>query len=402
MSVETITFGCRLNIVESEAMLAAAQAAGERDLVIVNTCGVTSESVRQGAQAIRRVKRERPEARVAVTGCAVEIEPERFATMAQIDAIVPNARKTQASAWAVRPGAMSSSARVPTASTHTRAFVDVQNGCDHRCTFCVIPMGRGASRSRPAEAVVEAVSERVEAGCREVVLTGVDLTSWGGDLPDAPRLGALVRTILREVPTLPRLRLSSLDCGEIDADLWEAFGAEPRLMPHLHLSLQSGADLILKRMKRRHSRRQSIETCRRARALRPEAAIGADLIVGFPTESEDTFQETLALVEDCGLDFLHVFPYSSRPQTPAARMPQVPAQIVKDRAARLRDCGEAALARRLSRQVGGIVRVLAEKGGRGHAEDYACVRLPQGMAPGEIADVFVRACEGRELIAEAL
>ncbi|HUZ67769.1 MAG TPA: tRNA (N(6)-L-threonylcarbamoyladenosine(37)-C(2))-methylthiotransferase MtaB [Beijerinckiaceae bacterium] len=395
-SVETITFGCRLNGVESDAMREAAEAAGARGLVIVNTCAVTAESVRQARQAIRRIKRERPDARIAVTGCAAQIEPARFAAMPEVDRLIANARKADPATWGA-PGAATHAPRSP-ARAHTRSFVEIQNGCDHRCTFCVIPFGRGESRSRSVDDVIETIDRHVAGGSQEVVLTGVDLTSWGGDLPGAPKLGSLVRDILRRAPKLARLRLSSLDCGEFDTALWSALAEERRLMPHLHLSLQSGSDLILKRMKRRHSRAESIRMCEKARDLRPEIAIGADFIVGFPTETEAMFQDSLRLVDACGLNFLHVFPYSARPGTPAARMPQVPRAIVKERAARLREKGEAALAQHLSAQIGRRLRVLAEKGGRGHAEDFSSVLLRESVPAGEIVDVLIAGIEGRDLL----
>lgn len=396
--VETLTFGCRLNIVESEAMRKAATAAGERGLIIVNTCAVTAESVRQSAQAIRRMRRERPEARIVVTGCAAQIERARFAAMPEIDRLIDNRDKTNAALWrtpaveapAVHPAPVASPA-------HTRAFVDIQNGCDHRCTFCVIPFGRGFSRSRSSAESIGMIQGLVEAGYREVVLTGVDLTSWGADLPRPQRFGSLVRDLLRQVPGLARLRLSSIDCGEIDEDLWTAIAEEPRLMPHLHLSLQSGSDLILKRMKRRHSRGDAVRVCERARSLRPGLAIGADLIAGFPTETESMFEQTQALIADCGLSFLHVFPFSARPETPAARMPQVPAALIRERASRLRAAADHALERHLAAQIGARLRVLTEKGGRGHAEDFTPVTLSEYVAPGELIDVTIAGRDARTL-----
>ncbi len=379
-AVEVLTFGCRLNIVESDAMRAEALAAGHDDLVIVNTCAVTAEATRQARQAIRRARRTRPESKIVVTGCAAEIDGPGFAAMPEVDAMVGNAQKTAPGSWA-RPGLpRKTQADGGRAASHTRGFVEIQNGCDHRCTFCVIPFGRGASRSVPPEAVVSTVRSLVEAGTREAVLTGVDITSYDGD---GTNLGGLVKRLLRDVPGLERLRLSSIDCIEADPDLVDAVATEPRLMPHLHLSLQSGADLILKRMKRRHNRAEALALCRRLRRLRPEMVFGADLIVGFPTETEAHFAETLQLVEDCGLTYVHAFPYSPRPGTPAARMPAVPGETVKHRAARLRAAGDAALRRHLDAQVGRTLQVLSERGGRGRAEDFTAVRLGD-VAPNQM------------------
>ena len=346
--------------------------------MVVNTCAVTGEATRQARQAIRRLARERPGARVVVTGCAAQVEPETFAAMPEVAHVVGNEEKLEASTWARlaapdAPRRMMSdvmaarTARAPDGAPpigRTRAFVQVQTGCDHRCTFCVIPFGRGNSRSVPAATVIEAIRAQVEAGAREVVLTGVDLTSWGGDLEGTPRLGALVKAILRAVPHLPRLRLSSIDSVEVDPDLVEAIAGETRLMPHLHLSLQAGDDLILKRMKRRHSRADAIRLCAELRAARPEIVFGADIIAGFPTETEAMFARSLDLVAECGLTHLHVFPFSPRPGTPAARMPQLPGPVIKERARRLREAGAAALAAHLAAEVGARRRVLTERGGR--------------------------------------
>ncbi|HYF53613.1 MAG TPA: tRNA (N(6)-L-threonylcarbamoyladenosine(37)-C(2))-methylthiotransferase MtaB [Salinarimonas sp.] len=413
MSVEVVTFGCRLNIYESEAMERQAREAGHRDLVIVNTCAVTAEASRQARQAIRRLKRERPQATIVVTGCAAQIEPETFAGMPEVGRVVGNHEKMQAATWAAL--AAPEAGRVQVADImgvretalhlvdgmrgRTRAFVQVQNGCDHRCTFCIIPYGRGHSRSAPMGAVVEQVRALVEAGSREVVLTGVDMTGYGRDLPGAPRLGALVKAVLRHVPALERLRLSSIDSVEADADLLDAIATEARLMPHLHLSLQAGDDLVLKRMKRRHGRADAIRFCAQVRALRPDIVLGADIIAGFPTEDEAMFARSLDLVEECGLTHLHVFPFSPRPGTPAARMPQVPREVAKDRARRLRERGAAALARHLDGEVGARRRVLVERGDVGRTEAFTLVRLAPGAPAGEMLDVTIAGHDGRDLIA---
>jgi threonylcarbamoyladenosine tRNA methylthiotransferase MtaB len=390
--VEVLTFGCRLNLVESEAMRRAASAAGQRDLVVVNTCAVTAEAVRQARQAIRRVARLRPEARIVATGCAVETDRAAFAGMDEIAAIVPNVQKTWPETW----GAPAAPDMPPGIEGHTRGFVAIQNGCDHRCTFCIIPFGRGASRSLPAGKVVAEVRALVAAGHREVVLTGVDLTSWGADLPNRPRLGELATQILAGVPNLVRLRLSSLDMAEIDAALLEAIAREKRMMPHLHLSLQAGNDLILKRMKRRHSRADAIRLCGQLRAVRPDMIFGVDLIAGFPTETEPMFEDSLALIAECGLTHVHAFPFSPRPGTPAARMPQVAPEVARARAARLREAGAAALACHLDAQIGRRITVLAERGGRGRAEDFTPVHLP-GAKPGALMSVNVIGHDGRAL-----
>ncbi|MEA1832863.1 tRNA (N(6)-L-threonylcarbamoyladenosine(37)-C(2))-methylthiotransferase MtaB [Methylobacterium durans] len=404
MDVETVTFGCRLNIVESEVMRQAARPeAGARPRVVVNTCAVTAEAGRQARKAIRRVARERPDAEIVVTGCGAEVETDLYAAMPEVARLVGNGDKLAPRAWRepTPPGAvMAARALAPTAITglagHTRAFVPVQNGCDHACTFCVIPFGRGRSRSVPEAAVVEQVARIVEHGGREVVLTGVDLTAYGRDLAQGG-LGRLVRAILSGVPGLARLRLSSIDSIEADADLVAALAEEARLMPHLHLSLQAGDDLILKRMKRRHARADAIRFCETIRRLRPGAVFGADLIAGFPTETEAQFARTLDLVEACGLTHLHVFPYSSRPGTPAARMPPVDPGLVRERAARLRDVGAAALRRHLDAEVGESRLVLAERGGTGRTEAFTPVRLT--AEPGEIRAVRIAGHDGRTLIA---
>lgn len=400
--VEVVTFGCRLNAYESEVVRARAAEDGLTDAVVFNTCAVTAEAVRQARQAIRKARRERPGARLIVTGCAAQIEPETFAAMPEVDQVLGNGLKTAAGAY-----------RTPAADTprvvvndimsvretaghlvdglkdRARAYVEIQNGCDHRCTFCVIPYGRGNSRSAAAGEAVEQIRRLVAQGYREVVLTGVDLTSWGQDLPGRPSLGQLVARILRLVPELPRLRLSSIDAAEIDDDLLRCFGEEPRLMPYLHLSLQAGDDLILKRMKRRHLRADAVALVEKVRAVRPDIAFGADLIAGFPTESEEAFANTLDLVDRCGLCFLHVFPFSPRPKTPAARMPQIPRAVVKARAARLREKAAEALDRHLARQVGRTLSVLVERDGIARAEDFTEVRFEGEKRPGEIVRLTV-------------
>jgi threonylcarbamoyladenosine tRNA methylthiotransferase MtaB len=418
MALDVVTFGCRLNTYESEAMRRAAGDARLDDAVIVNTCAVTGEAVRQARQAIRRLRRERPHARIVVTGCAAQTEPETFAAMDEVDRVVGNGEKLAAASWASTRAALAGEVdngklavtdimAVKETAPHlvdgidgrVRAFVQVQNGCDHRCTFCIIPYGRGPSRSVPMGAVVAQVRRLVENGYREVVLTGVDITSYGGDLPGAPRLGRLVKQILKHVPELDRLRLSSIDSIEADDDLIGALADEPRLMPHLHLSLQAGDDLILKRMKRRHARADAVAFCERVRRLRPDVAFGADLIAGFPTETEAMFAHSLDLVDDCGLAHLHVFPFSPRPGTPAARMPQVGRAVVKERARRLREKGAAALAQRLAGEVGTQRQVLVESGAVGRTGQFMAVRLANDAAPGTIVDVTIAGHDGRRLIA---
>ncbi|MFW2830277.1 tRNA (N(6)-L-threonylcarbamoyladenosine(37)-C(2))-methylthiotransferase MtaB [Sphingomonas sp. ID0503] len=432
---ELITLGCRLNIAESEAMAAAA--AGEDDLVIVNSCAVTAEAVRQTRAAIRKAARERPGARILVTGCASEIEPESFRAMPEVAGVLPNQHKLSALTTFVLSEVEVRAANeplVPRASTtlstnegYSRAFVPVQNGCDHDCTFCIIPKGRGASRSVPAGQVIADIQRLVDRGHNEVVLTGVDLTSYGADLPGTPTLGSLVERILRHVPALPRLRLSSLDSIEIDERLFEIVTGEPRVMPHLHLSLQAGDDMVLKRMKRRHLRRDATAMVERLKGKRPEIAIGADLIAGFPTETEDMAANTLRLIEDCDIVHPHIFPFSPRPGTPAARMPQVAPDRVKARARALREAGEARRAAWLHGLVGTEQRVLVERGGKGHTEGFAAVTLtplsnpvraelveapaqPPSLAlrqaqgerrVGEIHSVKVTALSGSTLLAEA-
>jgi len=403
MSVDVITFGCRLNIAESEAIRRAA--AGVDDAVVVNTCAVTAEAVRQARQSIRRLKRERPDARIVVTGCAAQVEPQAFAAMPEVARVLGNTEKLDPRVWAderrVAVGDIMAVTRhvghaVDHIEGHTRAFLQVQNGCDHRCTFCIIPFGRGNSRSLPMDEAVARARALVARGYREIVLTSVDITSYmSGDM----RLGALVKRILKEIPELARLRLSSIDSVEADNDLIDALANEPRLMPHLHLSLQSGDDLILKRMKRRHRRADAIAFCNQVRRLRPDVAFGADIIAGFPTETDEMFAHSLTLVEECGLTQLHVFPFSPRPGTPAARMPQIPRDVVKERARRLRERGGAALRAHLDAQVGARRLVLTERGGVGHTEQFTPVKLAAPVAPGAILDLTMTGHDGRQLLA---
>ena len=413
---EILTFGCRLNAFESEVMRGHAGAAGLGDAVIVNTCAVTAEAERQARQAIRRARRERPGARIIVTGCAAQIDPAGFAAMPEVDHVLGNAEKLQAGSF--RRLADGGAARVvvddimavrETAGhlvagfgERTRAFLQVQQGCDHRCTFCIIPFGRGPSRSVAMGEIVQQVRTLVAAGTREIVLTGVDITAYGGDLPGRPALGQMVRRLLAQVPELPRLRLSSLDPVEIDAELVRLIGREPRLMPHLHLSLQSGDDLILKRMKRRHSRDDAIDLCARLRAARPDIVFGADLIAGFPTETAAMFENSLRLVEECGLTFLHVFPYSARSGTPAARMPQVAGALRRERAARLRTAGDAARRRFFAGRIGHDSRVLVEKSAdgsaNGHCEHFAPVRLQHAATIGTVVTTRITGATDSELI----
>jgi threonylcarbamoyladenosine tRNA methylthiotransferase MtaB len=401
---EIVTFGCRLNAFESEIIRRAADEAGLGDAVIVNTCAVTAEAERQARQATRRARREHPGARIIVTGCAATLAPQLYAAMPEVDAVLDNEAKLKAESYlpltptlsplAGRGSAPSSfpsprlrgeggetrSVEPGEGQPRARAYLQVQQGCDHRCTFCIIPYARGPSRSVPPEAVIRQARAMVESGVQEIVLTGVDLTAYGADLPDLPSLGALARRLLAEVLELPRLRLSSLDPSEIDEELWSLLAEESRLMPHLHLSLQAGDDMILKRMKRRHTRTQAIAATGRARALRPDMAIGADLIAGFPTEDEAMFRNSLDLVAECGIAFLHVFPYSPRPGTPAAQIPEVAPGIVRERAARLREAGAAVLAAELRSRVGTVGAVLVEKPGSGRAGFYAPVDCPADIA----------------------
>ncbi|MGK7865539.1 tRNA (N(6)-L-threonylcarbamoyladenosine(37)-C(2))-methylthiotransferase MtaB [Falsiroseomonas sp. E2-1-a4] len=417
MSVRTLNFGCRLNAYETEAMRGLADAAGhDSTTLIVNTCAVTGEAEAQARQAIRRAARETPNARIIVTGCAAQIAPDAWAALPGVARVVGNADKLRPEAWAPDASGpvsdiMQAEAAPPPFSTpgpvtefagRARALVQVQQGCDHRCTFCVIPYGRGPSRSVPLGVVVDQVRALVAQGYREVVLTGVDIASYGPDLPGQPHLGQMVRRLLALVPDLPRLRLSSLDPAGMDDDLWRLLAEEPRFMPHLHLSLQHGADLILKRMKRRHSRAQALALATRARALRPDIALGADLIAGFPTEDEAHFAEMLDLVAEAGLSFLHVFPFSARPGTPAARMPQLPVALRRERAARLRQAGAVARQALFASRLGRVESVLLEQGGRGHTEQFAPVRVAgHAPAPGSLRPMRVLAADDQGLIAEA-
>ncbi len=414
--VRVVTLGCRLNAFESEVMRRHAAAAGLGDAVIVNTCAVTGEAVRQAMQTIRKIRRESPQARIIVTGCAAQTDPARFAGMPEIDLIVGNAEKMRGATFqglsvagsprvqvndimSVRETAP---AMIDGFGSRARAYVQVQNGCDHRCTFCIIPFGRGPSRSVPAGEVVAQIRRLLEAGYVEVVLTGVDLTSYGSDLPGEMTLGRLVRQILCHLPELERLRLSSIDQVEADEHLMRAVAEEPRLMPHLHLSLQSGDDMILKRMKRRHARADAVRFCEEARRLRPEMVFGADLIAGFPTETAAMFEESVRLVDDCGLTFLHVFPFSPRAGTPAARMPQVARGIVKERAARLRAKAQEALAAHLQAQVGHAVELLMERDRVGRTPGFAEVELAGSAPQGSLVSARVTGSDGRRLRGERL
>ena len=411
--VRTLTFGCRLNALESEVMRERAEAAGLGDALLVNTCAVTAEAVRQARQAIRRARRENPDTRIVVSGCAAQIDPGQFAAMPEVDLVLGNDEKLTARAYGDFGGGeatirVNDIMSVKETAGHliegmdgrARAFVEIQNGCDHRCTFCIIPYGRGNSRSVPMGAVVGQIRRLVEHDYREVVLTGVDITSYGADLPGRPSLGRLVRAILRKVPELERLRLSSIDSIEADDALIAALAEEERLMPHLHLSLQHGDDLILKRMKRRHLRADVLRFIETVRDLRPDVVFGADLIAGFPTEDEAMFEKSVSIVAEAGLTFLHVFPYSARPGTPAARMPQVERTVVKERASRLRVAGKAALGRHLAAERGAVRRVLVERGGVGRTEHFTPVRIGFGRV-GEVIPARVTAHTAQSLIGEA-
>lgn len=406
---QIITMGCRLNIAESEAIRDMTR--DQDDLVVVNSCAVTAEAVRQTRQAIRRARRERPDARILVTGCAAQTQPDSFARMAEVDAVIGNREKMEAASFLPAPGKVRVADIMAVRDTaphmasafadHTRAFLEVQNGCDHRCTFCVIPYGRGNSRSVPAGAVIDKAMQLVDAGYREIVLTGVDVTSYGPDLPGSPSLGLLVERILKAVPGLPRLRLSSIDSVEIDERLFDILAHEPRMMPHVHLSLQAGDDMILKRMKRRHSRGDAVRIVDRLRAARPGISIGADIIAGFPTEDEAMFANSLALIDDCAIVHGHIFPYSAREGTPAARMPQVDRATVKARAARLR----AACATRrdawLASLVGARQSVLVERSGlSGHAENFAPVRFGRTQPPAAVVAATITGLEKGVLLAQ--
>ena len=407
------TLGCRLNACETEAMRELARREGVGDLVVVNTCAVTAEAVRKARREIRRLRRAHPGACVAVTGCAAQIDPDSFAAMDEVDAVLGNAEKMRPETW--RALAENAAGRVQVGdimaettaaadpaegfATRSRAFVQIQNGCDHRCTFCVIPYGRGNARSTPAAEVVDRVRRLAERGYGEVVLTGVDITAWGGDLPGGPRLGDLVLRVLRLVPDLPRLRISSIDSIEADARLMQAIAEEPRLMPHLHLSLQHGDDMILKRMKRRHSRSDAVRFVEEVRRLRPETAFGADLIAGFPTETQAHFESSLSMIEECGLTWLHVFPYSPRPGTPAARMPQVDGRAIRERAARLRAAGQRRVALHLDGELGERRRILMEGPRSGRTEQFAEVEFPEGGPESGVVTATIRGRSGDRLVA---
>jgi threonylcarbamoyladenosine tRNA methylthiotransferase MtaB len=421
VSVDVVTFGCRLNAFESEVVHAEAERAGLNDTIVINSCAVTNEAVAQARQSIRRLKRERPSVRIVVTGCAAQTQAEMFAGMAEVDRVIGNDDKMRSRAWLNARTALDGARQSDTAAADKiavsdimsvrqmapprlgglqkglpRAFVQVQNGCDHRCTFCIIPFGRGNSRSVPMQTAVAQVRALVERGHPEIVLTGVDLTSYGADLEGAPKLGQLTRRILLEVPELKRLRISSVDSIEVDRDLMDVIANDERLMPHLHLSLQSGDDLILKRMKRRHSRQQAIDFCAEARRLRPDIALGADIIAGFPTETEAMFARSLDLVEACELTFLHVFPYSPRPGTPASRMPQVEGGLVKERAGRLRAAADAALRRRLEAEIGKTREVLIESATQGRTEHFLSVAIG-GETPGTLRRLAISGHDGVRL-----
>ena len=423
MGVDVVTFGCRLNAFESEVIRREAEGAGVDDVVVINSCAVTNEAVAQARQSIRKLKRERPGARIVVTGCAAQTQAAMFAAMPEVARVVGNDDKLHGAAWrAPRMGRVSAAAvgisreekiavadimAVREMAPHLidgfqtglpRVFVQVQNGCDHRCTFCIIPYGRGNSRSVPMGGVIDQVRALVERGHAEIVLTGVDLTSYGADLPGELRLGTLVKRILKHVPELRRLRISSIDSIEADRDLLDAIASNERLMPHLHLSLQAGDDMILKRMKRRHSRTDAIAFCDEVRRLRPDIVFGADIIAGFPTETEEMFARSQSLVEDCGLTFLHVFPYSPRPGTPAARMPQVDGRVIKERARRLRATGDAALRRRLDAEIGATRSVLIESATQGRTEHFVPVAISDGVA-GEVRTMTITGHDGARLLA---
>ncbi|MGR3628100.1 MAG: tRNA (N(6)-L-threonylcarbamoyladenosine(37)-C(2))-methylthiotransferase MtaB [Sulfitobacter sp.] len=410
------TMGCRLNAYETEAMKELAEQAGLQDAVVVNTCAVTAEAVRKARQDIRKLRKAHPDARLIVTGCAAQTEPETFNAMPEVDAVIGNTEKMQGATWQgmaadfigetetvqvddIMSVTETAGHLIDGFGTRSRAYVQVQNGCDHRCTFCIIPYGRGNSRSVPAGVVVDQIKRLVDKGFNEVVLTGVDLTSWGADLPATPKLGDLVMRILRLVPDLPRLRISSIDSIEVDESLMQAIATEPRLMPHLHLSLQHGDDMILKRMKRRHLRDDAIRFAQEARALRPDMTFGADIIAGFPTETEAMFENSMKLVEECDLTWLHVFPYSARPGTPAARMPAVNGAAIKTRAARLRAAGERQVQRHLEAQVGRTHDVLMENPHMGRTAQFTEVSFAASQVEGEIVRTEITGTSGTQLTA---
>ncbi|MFD1943347.1 tRNA (N(6)-L-threonylcarbamoyladenosine(37)-C(2))-methylthiotransferase MtaB [Paradevosia shaoguanensis] len=417
MSIETLTFGCRLNAYESEVMKAEAEKAGLSDAIIINTCAVTSEAVRQAKQAVRKARRDHPDAKIIVTGCAAQTEARAFGDMAEVDLVIGNADKMKAESYKPMVFGMQLNDKVQVNDImsvretaghliegmdgRARAFVQVQNGCDHRCTFCIIPYGRGPSRSVPMGLVVDQIKRLVHNGYGEIVLTGVDITSYGPDLPGTPTLGKLVQSILRHVPDLPRLRISSIDSIEADDALYDAIASDKRLMPHLHLSLQSGDDMILKRMKRRHLRADALHIVDKLRALRPEMVFGADIIAGFPTETDEMFENTLRIVSEADLTYLHVFPYSPRPGTPAARMPQVDKRIARDRAALLRAEGEKQFRKLAASRVGKIESVLVERDGLGRTEQFMPVAVP-GAEPGQIVPVRITRASVDGLVGDAV
>jgi len=411
-ATKTITLGCRLNLHESEVMAGHAREQGLTDAVIINTCAVTNEAVRQGRQTIRRAARENPDAKIIVTGCAAQVDPKTYTDMDVVDHVLGNDEKMKAESFA--PTALTdklnltdimtikkpSGSRAGGLIERSRAIVQVQNGCDHRCTFCIIPYGRGNSRSVPAEDVVRRVAELRADGFNEIVLTGVDISSWGEDLPEKPLLGNLVARILKTVPDLPRLRLSSIDSAEVDDELFELIANEPRFAPYLHLSLQHGDNMILKRMKRRHSREDAISLCRRLREVRPDMSFGADIIAGFPTETEEMFENSLALVRECDLAWLHVFPFSARQGTPAARMPQLNGAIIKERAARLRAAGDMGRETHFKKRVGATDIALIEAGGKGRLADFSPIKLPEIGEPGELRQVHITGYDTHNLLGE--
>ena len=399
-NINVLTFGCRLNTYESEVMRSHAQKAGLENAVIVNTCAVTKEAEKDARRAIRKARRNNPDARIIVTGCAAQINPQSFADMDEVNQVIGNDLKLKPETWGLPPDEKilvndimsvkeTASHLVDGFEGHTRAFLQVQNGCDHRCTFCIIPYGRGNSRSVPIGEIAQQVRHLVEAGYKEIVFTGVDVTSYGHDLPGKPTLGQMIRRVLAMVPELPRVRLSSLDPVEIDDDLWHLIEHEPRLMPHLHLSLQAGDDMVLKRMKRRHLRQDVIDVCSKARALRPDIVFGADIIAGFPTETDEMFENTLKIVEECDLTFLHVFPYSEREGTPAARMPQVDPSVRKARAARLREAGKRQMEKFMKMQTGKAAQVIVEQNGIGRTEHFAEVTLDFPAEQGSLYNISV-------------
>jgi threonylcarbamoyladenosine tRNA methylthiotransferase MtaB len=411
---QLVTFGCRLNTYESEVMRTHAKNAGLEDAIIFNTCAVTKEAERQARQAIRRARRENPKAKIIVTGCSAQIDPQTYAQMEEVDQIIGNDLKLKAETWGIKETErvlVNDIMSVKETAGHlidgvegqARAFIQVQNGCDHRCTFCIIPYGRGNSRSVPIGEIADQVRKLVESGYNEIVMTGVDVTSYGSDLPGKPALGQMIRRVLALVPELPRLRLSSLDPVEIDEDLWQLIAEEPRLMPHLHMSLQAGDDMILKRMKRRHLRADAIEMCRKAREYRPDMVFGADIIAGFPTETDEMFQNTLNIVEECDLTFLHVFPYSERPGTPAAKIPdQVPHPVRKERAAVLRNLGDKQVEKFLKFHVKQKRQVIVEQNNIGRTEHFAAVELDKECIVGSLVDVQTNGIKGQSLTGTVL